>query len=285
MSEAGRSEEDREALLDVWELAAPGWGRQAERFSAAVEPVTAAMLAAAPLAPGRRVLELAAGPGDLSRRAAPLVAPTQVLCTDGVQAMLDVAAECAEADGITNIAFQRAQLEWIDLPAATADVILCRYGLMLAVDPEAALRELRRVLAPGGTVVLAVQAAAALNPWVTTPPRAATELGLLEATSDAAGPGPFALADAAALTELMGDCGFFDAVVHRVDFHYPYANALDWLGEKIDHSPRLAAVWRELDDARRGELRARLDALAEPYRQPDGSLEVPGSALVAAAEA
>ena len=39
--------------------------------------------------------------------------------------------------------------EWIDLRTATVDGVLCRWGFMLMLDPEAALRETRRVLRPG----------------------------------------------------------------------------------------------------------------------------------------
>jgi SAM-dependent methyltransferase len=278
------TDEQREALLDRWEQAATGWGRQAERWAQTLAPVTDTMFAAVTLEPGVRVLELAAGPGELSRRAAPLVAPTTVLCSDGVEAMLEVARELAADDGVENIEFQRFGLEWIDLPAASADVIFCRYGLMLAVDPEAAFRECRRVLAPGATLVAAVQADAERNPWLTVPVAAAEQAGLLE-PSESGGPGPFDLADPAALGDLIRDVGFFDATVIGVDFSWSYANELDWLGEKIDHSPSFGIMWRGLDDARRGRLRGCLGELAGLYRQPDGTLRVPGRGLVAVAEA
>ncbi len=278
------TDEQREELLDSWEEAASGWGRQAERFSAAVAPVSAAMLARAELAPGVRVIELAAGPGDLSLAAAPRVAPTRVLCTDGVEAMVAVARERAEEEGVENIEFSRAQLEWIDLPAAAADVIFCRYGLMLAVDPETALRECRRVLAPGGRLVLAVQGPAVDNPWVTTPMAAAEDLGLLDEPA-ANSPGPFSLAGDGQLSELMGDTGFFDVEVTPVAFTWTYRNELDWVGEKIDHSVSFARIWRGLDDERRTALRARLSERSAAWVQSDGSLTVPGLALVAAGDA
>ena len=40
--------------------------------------------------------------------------------------------------------------EWIDLPLASVDVVVCRWGYMLMADPAAALGETRRVLRPGG---------------------------------------------------------------------------------------------------------------------------------------
>ena len=281
-------DDPREQLLDSWEQAARGWGRQAERWSEAVAPVSEAMLAGAGLAPGRRVIELAAGPGDLSLRVAALVAPTQVLCTDGVEAMVDVARERAEEAGVTNIAFARTQLEWIDLPAASADVILCRFGLMLTVDPGAALQECRRVLVPGGRLVLAVQGPAVDNPWLTLPVHAAREAGLDIGAPDPGpdgGPGPFALADGDALAGLLTEAGFLDVALASVDWSVTFRDARDWLGQKVDQSPSFAGLWRGLEDPARTALRERLEVAAAPLADADGALVVPGRAIVAVAEA
>ena len=54
--------------------------------------------------------------------------------------------------------------EWIDLPLASVDAVLCRWGYMLLADPAAALAETRRVLRPGGRVALAVWDCARAQP-------------------------------------------------------------------------------------------------------------------------
>lgn len=276
--------EDRDELLDGWQSAAKGWARQAERWGEATEPVTARMLELSELSQQARVVELAAGPGDLALRAAAIVAPTKVLCTDAVRAMVDVAEERAAELGVANIEFQQLQLEWIDLPAASVDVIFCRYGVMLCVDPDAALRECRRVLAPGGRLVLAVWDTAALNPWMALPTRAAIDLELMSPTP-AGGPGPSALAEPGLLAAMLADVGFFDVAVEQVAIDFEYRDEVDWLGEKIDHSPTFGALWRELRDGDRAALRAAVAERGAEYRSDDGALEVPGAALVAVAHA
>src|ERR1700753_1301991 len=144
-------ETQRAELLDAWDQQAPGWGRQADGTRAVGMPVSAWMIEHAQLQPGETILELAAGPGDTGFMAAERVLPGgRLICSDGSEEMLTVAKERADEQGVPNVEFKQLQLEWIDEETASVDVILCRWGFMLPVDPAAAFRECRRVLRPGG---------------------------------------------------------------------------------------------------------------------------------------
>ncbi|MGH2836282.1 MAG: class I SAM-dependent methyltransferase, partial [Solirubrobacteraceae bacterium] len=203
-------EEQRERLLDGWDEAAKGWGRQADRVQDAARPISEWMIAHAKPAPGERVLELAAGPGDTGFMAARKIEPGGTLiCSDAVAGMLDIARERAAEQGVGNVEFKQLQLEWIDVPTASVDVVLCRWAVMLTLDPGAALRECRRVLKPGGRLALAVWDPPEANTWSVIVQRALVELGHVEPTSPG-GPGMFALAAPGRLRELLEDAGFFD---------------------------------------------------------------------------
>ncbi len=94
------------------------------------------------------MLELAAGLGETGMLAAELVAPGgSVIVSDQAEAMLEGARKRAGELNLTNVEFQVLNGEWIDLPLASVDVVLCRWGYMLMADPAAALSETRRVLA------------------------------------------------------------------------------------------------------------------------------------------
>ena len=95
----------------------------------------------------------------------------KVLITDQAAAMVAGARERAQELGVENVEFKEMGGEWIDLPTASVDGVLCRWGYMLMVDPPTALRETRRVLRPGGRVVLAVWDSLAGEPVVGVPPR------------------------------------------------------------------------------------------------------------------
>ncbi len=279
------AEEQRERLLDSWDEVAKGWGRQADRTQSVAQPISDWMIEHAQLAPGQRVLELAAGPGDTGFMAARLIEPGGILISSDASAeMLDVARERAEELGITNVEFKQLQLEWIDLPTADVDVVLCRWGVMLTVDPAASLRECRRVLKPGGRLALAVWDLAETNPWATITQKVLVDLGHVEAPPDG-GPGMFALSAPGMLAEMLADAGFFDVELEPVPILRRYGSVLDWLGETRDVSRQFSAVWAGLSDEQRQALRERVAADAAAYTDDDGALELPGSSLAAVASA
>jgi SAM-dependent methyltransferase len=298
-------ETQRAQQAERWEQAAAGWGKRADGVRATGMPVSAWMIDHAGLQPGHRVLELAAGPGDTGFMAAELikqpddggaardseaggragrVPPGTLVCSDHAEAMLDVARARAADQGIDNVEFVRLELEWIDLPAASVDAVLCRWGMMLAVDPGAAAREMRRVLKPGGRVALAVWNEAKLNPWATIPGRALIELGHAE-PPDPNAPGMFALAPASRLADLLESAGFTDVLVESVEVNRPRDDLDAYLGETLDLSRIFADAMGQLSEAQRDEVKRKLIELTKPFEQPDGTLLLPGNSLVAAANA
>jgi SAM-dependent methyltransferase len=267
-----------------WEQVAQGWARRADRLREATLPVSLWLVERLALSSGQRVLELAAGPGDTGFLAAQRIAPGTLISSDASEAMLEVARARSRQLGIENVEFRQLELEWIDLPAADVDAVICRWGLMLCVDPSAAASEIRRVLKPGGRVSVAVWDSPEFNPWATLDWRAVIELGHM-AAPDPSGPGMFALAPASRLRELLENAGFLDVVVDGVDLGRPYATVEDYLAETLDMSATFSELWATLDEDQRAEVTERVGAFAEPYRVSDGSLRMPGRSLVAAASA
>jgi ubiquinone/menaquinone biosynthesis C-methylase UbiE len=275
----------RAEMLERWERAAGGWGRRAENVREMGMPVSAWLIEQIAPQPGQVLLELAAGPGDTGFMAAELIVPGgELISSDAAEGMLSVARRRAGELGIANVQFKRLELEWIDLPAASVDGVLCRWGVMLALDPAAALREMRRVLRPGRRAALAVWDSPEHNPWATIPTRALVELGHAE-PPDRAAPGMFALSDAGRLSEMLSDAGFSEVLVDTVDVAREYESINGFLAGVLDLSQAFSQARDELTDDEWAKVEAKVIALADRYRQEGGALHLPGRSLVARAEA
>ena len=275
----------RAEMLERWGRAAAGWGKRAQRVREFGLPVSAWMLDHAGLQPGLRVLELAAGPGDTGFLAAELIRPGGLLvCSDATDEMLAVARARASELGVENVEFKRIELEWIDLETASVDVVLCKWGLMFAVDPEAAMREARRVLRPGGRIALAVWDEPPVNPWATITTRALVELGHTT-QPDPDGPGMFALATPGRLQDLLQNAGFLEVAVESVEPPRVFDSLEEYIAETDDLSSMFGEVFDPLPDEQRAQVVRRLTELAQPYVGSDGVLRFPARSLVAAAEA
>jgi ubiquinone/menaquinone biosynthesis C-methylase UbiE len=228
-------------------------GSAPENYERYFVPAIAAPLAhdlvdIAALRPGERVLDVACGTGVVARLAA------QRVGTGGSVAGLDVnpgmlaVARSASPPGMS-IEWHQASVEAMPLPDAALDVVLCQMGLQFAPDRPAALREMRRVLAPGGRLILNVPGPAP-PPFVIVAEALARHLG-----PKAAGfvDLVFSLHDAAELQDLISGAGFREVATQAAarPLRLPAPPAFLW---QYVHSTPLADPVAQLDDERRGAL-------------------------------
>lgn len=133
------------------EVTARAWRKWHDKSVRLWEDFTAATLEAAQLQPGQRVLDLAGGTGDPALAVAGRVGPAgHVVITDIAPQMLEIARDNARSAGVTHVSFEVVDAHTLPYPDASFDRVTCRLGVMFFWDCNRALREIRRVLKPGG---------------------------------------------------------------------------------------------------------------------------------------
>ena len=270
----------RAGLHGAWASVAGAWGAHADYADTRAAAVTARLLERTDPRPGDRVLELACGAGGVGIAAAERVGRDgAVVLSDVAEAMTVIAAERAAARGLENITTRRLDLEDIDEPDGSYDVVVCREGLMFALDPARAVSEINRVLGPGGRAAAAVWGPRDRNPWLGVVFDAVTaQMGVPIPPPGI--PGPFALADAGHLAELFSDAGFGDVAVAECAAPMPASSFEEWWMRTAALAGPLANVLAALPDEAAQALEARARDASRAYETPDG-LEFPGVTLIA----
>lgn len=117
-------------------------------------PIAKRLIQHTDLRPGWHVLDAGTGTGLIALLAAPRVGKTgRVIGVDVSEAMLAIARDKAARFGFTQCEFQTGDLEALKFADSTFDAVLSQFALH-HTDPSKALRELYRVLKPGGVLVV-----------------------------------------------------------------------------------------------------------------------------------
>lgn len=106
--------------------------------------------------PGNKVLDLAGGTGDLTKKFSKIVGPSgKVVLADINSSMLEVGRERLTNQGyVGNIEYVQANAQYLPFEDNTFDVITIAFGLRNVTDKDEALRSMFRVLKPGGRLLV-----------------------------------------------------------------------------------------------------------------------------------
>lgn len=269
--------------VETWQTVANGWERQTEIFTAATRQLIERLVELARLDGDELVLELAAGPGETGFAAAQrLQGEGRLISSDFAPEMVEVARRRGAARGVANADYRVIDAMAIALDDASVDAVLCRFGVMLTPEPAGALGEINRVLRPGGRLAIAVWAEPERNRWVSTTGTVARELGLSPPPAPDA-PGPFRLADKGRLRSLVEAAGFEIDTLEEVPIAWRAATVDEWWETTVDTSPTLAALAAEAADDDLARVRSLSEERIRDAVGPDGSLDLPGVAIVVGA--
>jgi ubiquinone/menaquinone biosynthesis C-methylase UbiE len=208
-------------------------------------PVSHELLRAAALRPGERVLDVACGTGVVTRAAAEQVGPTGAVTGIDIAPDMLAVAEAVPAGGAP-ISWQEADAASLPLPDELYDVGLCQMGLMFMDDRAGVLHELRRVLAPGGRVV--VNTPGRIQPLFEVMERAIADN--LDPALGAFVSAVFSLHDPSALADLLRQAGFSDVTAKEYTATFDLPGPVDFLWNYIDLTP-MGPIVSEAPDAAR----------------------------------
>jgi ubiquinone/menaquinone biosynthesis C-methylase UbiE len=265
-----------------WESAqtAEIWRQGAARRAQTLAVATERLLDAAALRPGMRVLDVAAGTGDQTLLAAARIAPGgSILATDISATMLAAAEQNVREAGLSNVTTRVSDASALDLPQAEFDAAICRFGLMFVPDLHQALSRIHHALKPGARFAALVWADRERNPWIAAQIEVLTEIGHPPAP-EASVLQALSLSEPDKLPRAMAAAGFGDVQTSTVATPRKYASESEAMAAMQSTSPVQAELLRRLSEPERERYMSALRQRLAPYTQPDGSIVIPGEAIL-----
>lgn len=255
---------DAEAF-DAYERA--GWesiaGRFAERWSPITSKAIDALLDAAHVGQGSRVLDVGTGAGDAAGGAV----------ERGAEATgIDVAASMVEIAARRHPEGTFVQASASELPFAddSFDAVVGNNVIQHVGEPTQAALQFRRVLAPGGRVALTNWDAAERSPFFAAVQGAVAAAEVPSPTEAPAGPSFFQFTDDAVFRALLEDAGFEAVAVDSLPIEIPVASGDELITALAEGTVRVGAALRAADDEQRDRMREELEKRLAEWRRGSG---------------
>lgn len=260
----------KQTTFEQWQSAAEAWYRWSPLLHQWLGKATNTMLDMAGISTAHRVLDIAAGAGEQSITAAKKVGPEgYVLATDISPNILAFAQKMAKEAGLNNIETQPMDGENLDLPDESFDAVISRVGLIYFPDQQKALREMLRVLKPGGKVAAIVYSTPDKNKFFSVPVSIIRNRAKLPPTLPGQ-PGPFSLGAEGVIEKAFAQAGFTNIKTVLVDSPVLLPNAKFCVEFEKESFGALHQMMSGLTDAEKQSVWEEIEQELKKFETSDG---------------
>jgi SAM-dependent methyltransferase len=208
---------------------------------------------------------------------------------DVAERMIETANSEASEAGLPNVSFGTCDVEVTKFDQ-TFDYAFSRMGTMFFANPVAALRNVREALAPGGLLNMVVWRRKLDNEFLHRAELVVAAYLEEPEESDVprCGPGPFSMANADTVTDILKHAGYEDIRLARQDLPYKIGNDLDHavaFSMALGPAAEVLRLWGERVDEIRPKIAADLRAALADFVVDGGAAVAPSSTWAVTARA
>jgi SAM-dependent methyltransferase len=277
--------EFRHGQRKQWNSAATGWRKWSELIDESASGISERLVELAGVAPGSRVLDVAAGYGEPSLTAAKAAGPQgSVTATDISAEMIAFGRERAAAAGLGNLEFVESDAAGLEFPEGSFDAALSRWGIIFEPDGEAAAARIRGFLTPDARMAISSWGPPDRVPFLGIPMK--TAMQRLEVPPPPPGtPGPLSRPTPEALGGLLEAAGFSDVEVEETEATFEWQSPEEFTVFIKEIAPPLTAM---IDPHPQEVQDETWEAITEAIRQAagdDGAVKLSNLVLLAVGRA
>nr|WP_315201728.1 class I SAM-dependent methyltransferase [uncultured Flavobacterium sp.] len=271
-------EQIRDQQKETWNKFSPGWKKWDELTMDFLKPMGDEIIRLLNLKNNAVVLDVAAGTGEPGLTIASHLNGGKVISTDLAEGMLEVAQENAKKRGIRN--FETIVCDVSELPFTdnTFDAISCRFGFMFFPDMQLAIKEMARVLKPGGKIATAVWNIPEKNFWITATMGTISKNIELPPPQPGA-PGMFRCAKTGFMSDLFSQAGLKNISENEVTGKLNCKTTDVYWNLMNDVAAPVVAALSKTNDAMREKIKEEVYSLVN-QKYPDSNVIIDSSALV-----
>jgi len=268
---------------DQWQTAAEAWYRWSPTLNQWLGKATDKMLEMAGISSGHRVLDIAAGAGEQSITAAKKVGPSgYVLATDISANILEYAKQMAQQAGVNNIETKVMDGENLTVEDGSFDAVISRVGLIYFPDQQKALKEMLRVLKPGGKIAAIVYSTPEKNKFFSVPVSLIRSRAKLPPPLPGQ-PGPFSLGAEGVIEKAFTQAGFKNVRSELVDSPLLLSSAKECVRFEKESFGALHQMLSSLSDAEKESVWSEIETELQKF-ESDNRFAGPCEMVVAVGE-